>query len=337
MKRRNFLTTAAICFLGASSMKLQANEKKQTKKSLRFIHLTDMHLHPGPVPERGIRNLLEEIHSLDESPDFVINSGDNIMDSLKRGKEETARQWDAWHEYYRSKLNFNQYSCIGNHDIWGWGLKNSEIESDPLFGKNWAVKELGLQNRYYSMNKNGWHFIFLDSSFRDSKSQSYIAKLDNEQFVWLENDLKSAGKQAQICVVSHIPIVSTSVFFDGTNEKSGDWKVPASWMHIDARKIKDLFADYPNIRLAISGHVHLADKTNYLGVDYLCNGAACGAWWFGKYQEFPPMFAIIDLFEDGSYNSQLVHYDWRRRGMHENPEIELNNNQLSRIDGDLLY
>jgi len=47
-------------------------------------------------------------------------------------------------------------------------------------------------------------------------------------------------------VVSHIPIISTSVFFDGDNEKSGNWNVPRAWMHIDARKIKDLFADYPN-------------------------------------------------------------------------------------------
>jgi 3',5'-cyclic-AMP phosphodiesterase len=322
MKRRNFLATAFTGLLGANVLPLQAIDTKPNKRSLRFVYLTDMHIHRGPVPERGIRNLLEEIHSLEERPDFVINSGDNIMESLKRSKEDTAAQWESWNEYYRSKLNYELFSCIGNHDIWGWGLKDRQLENDPLYVKNWAVQELGIPNRYYSMNKNNWHFIFLDSSHRNDDHQSYIAKLDQEQFEWLEEDLNQTGTTAPVCIVSHIPIISTSVFFDGNNEKSGSWNVPGAWMHVDARKIKDLFSDYPNIKLAISGHVHLADKTNYLGIDYLCNGAACGAWWFGKYQEFPPMYAIIDLFEDGSFNSQIVHYNWKQRNTNSSPVVD---------------
>lgn len=328
MKRRNFLTTSFVGIMGASTLKLQANEKRTSSRSLRFVHLTDMHIHSGPVPERGLRNLLEEIHDLDEKPDFVINSGDNIMESLKRSKEDTAAQWDAWQEYYRSKLNYELFSCIGNHDVWGWGMNDKQLENDPLFGKNWAVKELGMPNRYYSMDKNGWHFIFLDSSHRSEDHQSYIAKLDKEQFEWLEDDLKQTGTGTPVCVVSHIPIISTAVFFDGNNDKNDSWNIPGAWMHVDARKIKNLFSDYPNIKLAISGHVHLADKTSYLGIDYLCNGAACGAWWLGKYQEFPPMYAIIDLFDDGTYNSQLVHYNWKQRNTNPSPSPVVDNGEV---------
>jgi 3',5'-cyclic AMP phosphodiesterase CpdA len=322
MKRRNFLTTSLIGLLGTSKLNVIASERKANKRSLRFVHLTDMHIHSGPVPESGIKHLLDDIHSLEDKPDFAINTGDNIMDSLKRSKEDTADQWNSWRNYYRSKLNYELYSCIGNHDTWGWGLKNKELENDPLFGKAWAIKELELSHRYYSMDKNGWHFIFLDSTFRDPNSHSYIAKLDKEQFNWLKDDLSQTGTLKPICIVSHIPIISTSVFFDGNNEKSGNWNVPGSWMHIDARKIKDLFADYPNIKLAISGHVHLADKTNYLGIDYLCNGAASGGWWFGKYQEFSPMYAIIDLYEDGTFNSQLVQYNWKQRNINIDPVVK---------------
>jgi hypothetical protein len=145
----------------------------------------------------------------------------------------------------------------------------------------------------------------------DEGAHSYTAKLDDEQFTWLSNELKRTAKEKSICIVSHIPILSASVFFDGENESSGDWKIPGAWMHVDVRRIKDLFVNYPNIKLAISGHVHLADYTAYLGVNYLCNGAACGAWWKGSYQEFPPMYAIIDLFEDGTYQSELVYYKWQ--------------------------
>ncbi|MDP3434638.1 MAG: metallophosphoesterase, partial [Bacteroidota bacterium] len=98
MKRRNFLTTSFIGLMGASALDLMASEKKTNKRSLRFVHLTDMHIHPASVPERGIQNLLADIHSLEDKPDFVINTGDNIMDSLKRSKEETTAQWESWRE-----------------------------------------------------------------------------------------------------------------------------------------------------------------------------------------------------------------------------------------------
>jgi Icc protein len=322
MKRRNFLATTFTGLLGANVLPLQAIEKKNNNRVLRFIHLTDMHIFPDAVPEKGIGQLLHEIHSMNDKPDFVINTGDNIMDSLKRNKEDTASQWDSWREYYRSKLKYDLYNCIGNHDIWGWSLKNKELEKDPLFGKKWAFNELGIPNRFYSIDIKGWHFIFLDSACRDEANNSYTARLDKEQFNWLQFDLKQTGTKTPICIVSHIPIISTSVFFDGDNEKSGNWQVPGAWMHIDARKIKDVFSAYPNIKLAISGHIHLADKTNYMGIDYLCNGAACGAWWFGKYQEFPPMYAIIDLYEDGTFQSELVHYDWKKRSIDIGPVVK---------------
>jgi len=315
MKRRNFLAASATGLLGLQTLGIHASEteKKTAKKSLRFVHLTDMHIHPKPVTERAIQNLLNEIHALAIKPDFVINSGDNIMDSLKRTKEETASQWEAWHSFFRSKINYELYNCIGNHDVWGWSLNDPNAETDPLFGKSWAVKELELPNRYYSIDRNGWHFIFLDSPFRDKEKQTYTARIDDEQFNWLANDLKQTGTSKPICIVSHIPVISASVFFDGDCEKSGDWHIPGAWMHIDARKLKDLFFTYPNIKLAISGHVHLADQTKYLGINYLCNGAASGAWWQGNYHEFPPMYAIIDLYDDGSFNYELVNYDWKRK------------------------
>lgn len=160
MKRRNFFASSFIGLWGTGSLNLRASEKKGNKRSLRFVHLTDMHIQPGAIQERGIQNLLEEIHSLDEKLNFVINTGDNIMDLLKRSKEETAAQWDSWREYYRSKLKYDLFNCIGNHDVWGWGLKNAEIESDPLFGKNWAIKELDLPHRYYSIDKKRLAFYF---------------------------------------------------------------------------------------------------------------------------------------------------------------------------------
>ena len=40
----------------------------------------------------------------------------------------------------------------------------------------------------------------------------YIAKIDEEQFAWLETELKNASSDQHICVVSHIPIILISGF-----------------------------------------------------------------------------------------------------------------------------
>ncbi len=77
------------------------------------------------------------------------------------------------------------------------------------------------------------------------------------------------------------------------------------------------FADFIEERVwfativTISGHLHLADRVKYLNVDYFCNGAASGAWWNGKNQEFAPSYALIDFYSDGSVRRTLKQYDWK--------------------------
>jgi hypothetical protein len=79
-------------------------------------------------------------------------------------------------------------------------------------------------------------------------------------------------------------------------------------MHIDARRIKDVFRQHPNVKVCLSGHIHLQDEVTYLGVKYLCNGAVSGNWWDGAYQEFSPAYAVVDLYDDGSSESEYIPY-----------------------------
>ena len=79
-------------------------------------------------------------------------------------------------------------------------------------------------------------------------------------------------------------------------------------MHIDARRIKDLLKKHPNVRTYISGHIHLTDKVEYLGVNYYCNGSVAGQWWRGAYQEFNPTYTLVDFYEDGSSESTMVEH-----------------------------
>src|SRR5690606_23551047 len=118
---------------------------------------------------------------------------------------------------------------------------------------------LGLEKPYRSYDRNGWHFIVLDSVFPKATG-GYTARLDDEQFEWLKGDLASVKSTTPIMVTSHIPIIAACPMFDGDNEKSGNWQVPGAWMHIDARRIKDEFRKHANIKLCISGHIHLIDQ-----------------------------------------------------------------------------
>ena len=80
-------------------------------------------------------------------------------------------------------------------------------------------------------------------------------------------------------------------------------------MHTDAKKLKNLFNEFSNVRAAFSGHVHLADKTEYLGVKYFCNGAVCGGWWRGPRDGHPEGFNLVHVYEDGIEN-EYVTYGW---------------------------
>jgi 3',5'-cyclic AMP phosphodiesterase CpdA len=183
--------------------------------------------------------------------------------------------------------------------------------SDPKFGKVWACEVLGLERPYYSFDQAGWRFVVLDSTFRDGNG--YKGRLDDEQFEWLGDLLAKTDAKTPVVVVSHIPILAACAYFDGENEKSGNWVVPGSWMHIDARRIKDLFKKHPNVKLCLSGHMHLIDLVAYNGVTYFCNGAVSGAWWGGDYHECTYGYAMVDLFNDGTFENRYVPYGWKTR------------------------
>lgn len=172
-----------------------------------------------------------------------------------------------------------------------------------------ALDQLELQSPYYTIHRANWTFIILDSLFYSPKRPSgYQARLDQEQFFWLGEQLQKASPNSFICIVSHIPILSFCSFFDGENEKSGNWRVPGEWMHLDARRLKSLFTQFSQVKACLSGHIHLVDEVQYLNVTYYCNGAVCGGWWNGPYQEFKEAFAIIDFFPDGTTRRTLVEY-----------------------------
>jgi 3',5'-cyclic AMP phosphodiesterase CpdA len=238
----------------------------------------------------------------DDPPDIIFNGGDSINDALDASRAKVKSQWALWNSILESENSLPVVDCIGNHDIWVTGNK-----SDPLYGKKWAMEAMGIDQRYQSFDKAGWHFIVLDSTHAID-GEWYTAKLDEQQFDWLKNDLAEVPSDMPVMVLSHIPILCAAAFFDGDNEESGDWVIPGAWVHIDARRIVELFYEYKNVKLCASGHIHLLDRIDYNEVTYYCNGAVSGNWWNGNYHQTPPGYALINLYQDGSFDREYISY-----------------------------
>jgi len=308
MKRKDFILNSAgfgaTAFVNPSA--LLATQVK--KPPIRVAHLTDMHVKPGKDIEASVAKAMHHAQILVPEVDFIINGGDSIMDSLEADKEKTQIQWDLFTSILKKEISLPVYHCIGNHDIWGWFIKENKPEKERQYGKVWVVETLQMKNRYYSFSKDKWHFIVLDST-QLNPAGGYIGKIDEEQLAWLQTELASVSKEKFICIVSHIPILSicAGLFFDKT-EANGDLKIQRNLMHSDFFALKKIFNNYPNIKVCISGHIHLQDELNYLGIKYYCNGAVSGNWWKGSFQEFAPAYAMLEFYADGTSKRYMQNY-----------------------------
>ncbi len=308
MNRSEFLKNTATVVGGSMLPSFAFTEEHKKPGKLRFAFLTDIHVKQGIGAEAGMARALHHAQSLKPKVDFIINGGDSIMDSLEADKQTTKMQWDLFQSLLKQENSLPVYHCIGNHDVWGWFIKSDSLKADTLYGKQWAVEVQQLPGRYYSFTKDKWHFMVLDSTQLNPEG-GYIAYIDPQQLDWVKQELEK-NKDKFICMVSHIPLLSicAGLFFNKT-ETNGDLKILRNLMHTDFIELKKLFLQYPNIKACLSGHIHLQDEVNYLGIKYYCNGAVSGNWWKGVFHDFAPAYAVFELYDDGTSIRKMVEYD----------------------------
>ena len=310
MDRRKFIRNSSLLTIGSTltgTAKAGSRQEEMKKEALLVAFLTDIHVKPDAIAEAGMAKAFRHVNGLSKKPHFIINGGDAIMDAMAADKTKTREQWDVWQRILEAENRLPVYHVIGNHDTWGWQVKDESVKNDPLYNKAWAVKEHKMPGRFYSFVQKNWKFIILDSA--QENNGGYIARLDDEQYNWLEQELQNTSPDQHICIASHIPLVSfcAAMFFDD-HLPNGDWKLSRALLHVDARKLIQLFTRHKNIRTCLSGHIHLQDELNYLGVKYYCNGAVSGNWWKGSFQDFAPAYAVIELYNDGTSSRKMIKY-----------------------------
>jgi 3',5'-cyclic-AMP phosphodiesterase len=294
------LATAATPLLASAN----PTATPAAQRLLRIAHLTDVHMQPIVGAAKGFARCLHHAQNRPDKPDLIINGGDAVMEAHGRGRHSVERQWNLFNEVLVADNSLPVLSCVGNHDLWC----HEETTAALADGRRWAMDNLKLSRPYYSLDRNGWHLVILDSVQANPDGSWYTAHLDEAQFDWLKQDLAATPATTPTLIVSHVPILAACVFFDGKRYEGQTWNVPGRWMHSDARQLVDLFAKHPNVKACLSGHIHLTDRVDYNGVSYYCNGAVSGAWWFGSYQHTPAGYAVVDLFDDGTVRNEYVQY-----------------------------
>jgi 3',5'-cyclic AMP phosphodiesterase CpdA len=305
--RRDALQVASAA--GAAALLVQpAAADTPVEKPLRFVHLTDMHIPADGRGTRGFTAALEAVAKIDPAPQFMITGGDHVMETFKVPRDEAVAQWTLYNRLLAAGTKLPIHAVMGNHDVWAWGMIDKTLELNASYGKAMALEQLRMKAPYYAFDAGNWHFIILDSTAR--RELDYVAQLDPKQLEWLKAELAATPKDKHICIVSHIPILAACVFFDGERLKGDYWHVPDRWMHRDAAALIALFRQH-NVRLLISGHIHLYDQVHYNGLDFVCNGSVCGNWWKGPYHETPEGFGIFDLHADGRFTHKYETFAWK--------------------------
>ncbi|MDB5156286.1 MAG: metallophosphoesterase [Mucilaginibacter sp.] len=272
------------------------------KPVLRIAHITDVHLKNDLNAPANFTKCLHHLQKQTPKVDLILNGGDVVFDMNKENMDTLNNQWQLMKGIMKNECSLPIHYCLGNHDIW-W---NEDTKGQANYGKHYSMNQLGLAKPYYSFAQNGWKFILLDSVHLDIDNTWYIGKLGDEQFAWLEDQLRNTPADMPVLVMSHIPILTATLMVQ--DNIVNKWETLGGDMHTDTAKIISLFYKYPNVKLCLSGHIHLRDKVTYNNVTYICNGAVSGAWWKGNNRETAPGYGLIDLYTDGTFEERYVNY-----------------------------
>ena len=270
--------------------------------ALRVAHITDVHLKGAMDAPRHFTDCLRHVRNQEKKVDLILNGGDIVFDMNKENLDTIDAQWKLVHNIMQAECNIPVRYALGNHDIW-W---NENSRGEAVYGKKYSLDQLHMTTPHYSFEQGGWKFIVLDSVHLDVDNTWYIGKLGDEQMEWLRQELQATPATTPVLVLSHIPILTGTVLVE--DNIVNRWEILGGQMHTDTAKIISLFYQYPNVKLCLSGHIHLREKLVYNNVAYICNGAVSGAWWKGNNRETAPGYGILDLYPDGTFTESYVNY-----------------------------
>ncbi len=189
-------------------------------------------------------------HNAQEPMQFLINGGDVVQN----GQVES-----EWIEYFKGGISYlmdiPQIAAIGNHDYRG-----NKTNVVPEFFQKYLRWENSPTDGNLFFDMPGFQLIILNSNFSDfSEAQ------EKETWVWMEKKMAAAQKaNTPIIVATHFPVLSSSMN-----------RFTSSSVKLLRKHLMPLSEKY-GVKLILSGHTHMYERSLKDGVNYLVAGPAGG-------------------------------------------------------------
>lgn len=282
------LGCGAVGKLGRGPSEAEESKKVSADNEFSFVHMTDMHVTPKRNGGEGYRACAKSVRELKCKPEFALMGGDLGFD----GNYNTKADFETFIKLYKDgsdEMGIPYYNCMGNHDVLGWSKARKVSVDDPELGKKMIMDRLGWEKSYYSFDRNGWHFVMLDSIYpvQADHGPTYEGRIGEEQLEWLAYDLGAAGGRPTVAV-THIAA------FCNIGQINGDPEAKAI-NHMVLRDTKELrtILERHKVKALLQGHSHMIEEYHYNGVWYITSAAASGAWWSGDWVGSPQGYTVF--------------------------------------------
>jgi 3',5'-cyclic AMP phosphodiesterase CpdA len=250
-KRREFIKVISLAG-GSMMFPLPITSKASATgdaDTLKFALCADVHKDIMHDADSRLKAFVEE--STEKELDFIIQLGD-----FCRPYDYNQGFMSIWNSF-PGKI----FHVIGNHDM------------DGGFTREQVVEYWNMDDRFYSFDLKGYHFIVLDGNDVDpspGRPAGYARFIGREQLSWLEKDLE----------LTDLP---TFVFCHQglDNDLGGIFNATQSRLVLEKANER---AGFQKVQVVFSGHHHQDYHNHINGIHYLQINSMSYQWLGDKFQ-----------------------------------------------------
>lgn len=247
-------TYASIASLTTSKV-FAADANWKAFPPFSFAFVTDTHLTNGQADnykllqesQLFLQEVVKQLNS--QNLDFIIFGGDQV-----EGPGKDQANWQLFLDIAQT-LTAPWSFILGEQDI----TSNYAQEKVKAYGPDWRGRGIETTTPYWSLNPvKQVHIIGLDTTVFDNT----VGFMTNDQIEWLKKDL-AANQDKVTLVFSHHPILPPPPFNAESNLET--------YLLTKSEPIRQIFAANPQVRMALSGHVHVNHIEAENGMWYIAN------------------------------------------------------------------
>ena len=199
-----------------------------------FNAISDLHvqsLRDSMLFNAHLKTTLQDIY--DSNSKAILGVGD----ITNFGKASEYEFVESIFDSVTNKNNIPFYASIGNHEYMYF-----DTFSEPV---GYFKNHFNLDSHYYSFTVNNYKFIALGTD-----NTSLYGIMNNEQLVWLENELKNVQENEVVFIMIHQGLMDT---VDGTLKTKYNQDDYGFISNND--RLRNILKNYPNA-VVFSGHSH---------------------------------------------------------------------------------